>query len=88
MMRNKMNDDILYSWLTYLDQSGIKHSPVEAWLDQEMMADVEYAVDASKFVRMTGFEYQVKELRGQHFRDVVDAFLEIGAWPLMLKYKE
>jgi len=71
----------LDTWLTFLDEDGIKYSPILPCVDREVMSNYFFNVDGTKLER-AGFEYKYRFLP-ENIMTILDAEVEAGIWPSM-----
>ncbi|ORX95563.1 NAD(P)-binding protein [Basidiobolus meristosporus CBS 931.73] len=78
---DEINEKHLKPWAELLKASGIHHTPLTPYLDQEFIYPHGIAVDGSKITEVTGFEYEVPVITPERVKEVVQEFQGQNLWP-------
>jgi nucleoside-diphosphate-sugar epimerase len=77
----EINEKHLQPWSDLCKRLGVASSPLTPYLDQELLYNNSLAVDGTKIETVLGFKYSVPEVTEEKVREVINGFIEVGAFP-------
>lgn len=76
------NDELLQPWGQLLAQAKIaRPGPINPYLDQELVRDLDLSLDGSRLGAVTGFAYQLPEVTEQGLREMIASYERLNWWP-------
>ena len=84
--RAELNDKLADTWIIELSKCGISNSPIMPFFGSETYARkfLSGAVDGSKIVRETGFEYKYTDFGKVQLGEALQEFVDSKLWPKSL----
>ena len=81
--REDLNDQLADTWIRELTKCGISNSPVMPFFGTESYARkfLSGAVDGSKIMRDTGFEYTYTDFGKAELSAALQEFIDMRLWP-------
>jgi hypothetical protein len=78
------NDELLQPWSQLLHEAKItRPGPINPYLEQELVRDLDLSLDGSRFEKITGFKYEVPEVTEEGLREMIQSYERLGWWPPM-----
>jgi len=79
---DELNDDTLDPWAELQQEAGITEpTPLNPFMEKELLKDNDLSLDGSKFVEETGFKYDHPKLTKKEVEDVIDSYKAMKWWP-------
>ena len=64
-----------------LDYGIMRPGPITPYLEGETVKDCDFCLDGSRLRDLTGFKYNVPEVKEQHLRDIIESYRRMNWWP-------
>lgn len=81
-MVDDVNDETLDPWADLQAQAGItKNTPLNPFMEKELLKDTDLSLDGSAFEKDTGFSYRHPRLTKEEVEAVIDSYRRVGWWP-------
>ncbi|CAG8486525.1 16229_t:CDS:2 [Acaulospora morrowiae] len=78
----EVNDKHMRPWSTLLRNNRIKITPLNPYLDKEVLTNHSLSVDGRRITEETGFRYQVPEITDEKLQEMIDDYIGLGWWPI------
>ncbi|XP_048749797.2 uncharacterized protein LOC125661708 isoform X2 [Ostrea edulis] len=75
-----INDRHMQPWADACERDGIVNTPLNPFLDQELLYNKNLALDSSK-LKATGFTYSIPDLTVGSLREILDDYIKSGLFP-------
>lgn len=82
-----INDRHMRPWADACQRDGIANTPLNPFLDQELLYNKNLAMDSSKLIA-TGFSYSIPQVKVDCLREVLDDYIKSGLFPRSLLSSE
>jgi nucleoside-diphosphate-sugar epimerase len=77
----EINEKHLEPWSAICKRYDVTNTPLTPYLDQELLLNNSLCVDGSKIEQDLGFQYEKPIMTEQLLREIIDNFIEVGAFP-------
>ena len=78
------NDELLQPWGQLLNEAGItRPGPINPYLEQELVRDLDLSLNGSRFEKITGFTYNNPNVTEDALREMIASYERLGWWPPM-----
>ncbi|XP_034318654.2 uncharacterized protein [Magallana gigas] len=82
-----INDRHMRPWADACQKDGIDNTPLNPFLDQELLYNKNLAMDSSKLIA-TGFSYSIPQVKVDCLREILDDYIKSGLFPRSLLSSE
>ncbi|KAF2436525.1 NAD dependent epimerase/dehydratase family protein [Tothia fuscella] len=77
-----LNDDTLDPWAEMQEDAGVKEpTPLNPFMEKELLKDHDLSLDGSAFVKETGFQYKHPTLTKEEVESVIESYKRMNWWP-------
>jgi len=77
-----LNDETLDPWADLQTDAGVKDpTPLNPFIEKELLKDHDLSLDGGAFVRETGFQYKHPKLTKEEVESVIDSYKRMNWWP-------
>ncbi|OLL25672.1 hypothetical protein NEOLI_003195 [Neolecta irregularis DAH-3] len=80
---DEFNETMIKDWSEMLRKAGIAHSPFNPYMDSELLAIREIAMDGSKIEKETGFKYLYPAMTVETGSSPIQDYISRKLWPLV-----
>ena len=77
-----LNDETLDPWADLQAEAGVSDtSPLNTFVEKELLKDNDLSLDAGLFIQETGFQYKHPKLTKAEVEDVIESYRRMNWWP-------
>lgn len=77
-----LNDETLDPWADLQAEAGVPDtSPLNPFMEKELLKDNDLSLDGSLFIKETGFQYKHPKLTKDEVEDVIESYRRMKWWP-------
>jgi hypothetical protein len=77
-----VNDETLGPWADLLEDAKItRPSPLNPFLEKELLKDTDFSLDGSRLEKVVGFKYEKPELTRAEMESIIESYKRMGWWP-------